>query len=83
MKVNKYKVEYNKNRANKIAWVELNAKIYNLCLKRSPPDLDSVLKANRKWDTVMVDQDVICLLLVIQDITHKQNENNQSAMAYV
>ena len=76
-------VEYTDIRGKKIACVELNAKSYNLCIQHSPPDRESVLKANRKWDTVMADQDGIGLLLAIWDITHNQEEKMQRTMAYV
>ena len=63
-------------------WVELNTKKYIYNLQHSPPDLESVLKVYSGWDTVMADQDVIVLILVIQDITHNQDEKMQSTMAY-
>ena len=66
-----------------IAWVELNAKIYILCLQHRPPDLELSLKENSIWDKIMAYQDGIGLLHVIWDITHKQDENMQSTMAYV
>ena len=46
MKVDKYMVNYKEVRAKKIAWVELNERIQNLCLQHSLQDLESVLKAN-------------------------------------
>ena len=76
-------VECKEIRANKIAWVELTTKIYNLCLQHRPPDLESVLKANSRWDTAMADQDEIGLLLVIWGITYKQDKKMQITMAYV
>ena len=45
MKVDKYMVNYKEVRAKKIAWVELNERIQNLCLQHSLQDLESVLKA--------------------------------------
>ena len=83
MEVDNYMVKYKDIKANKITWVELNAKIYNFCLQHSPPDLESVLKVNSIWDKTMSDQDGIGLLHMIQYITHKQYENMQSMIAYV
>ena len=83
MKVDKYTVDYKEVRAKKIAWVEINANIYNLCLQHSPPDLESVFKANIIWDKIMLDQDIIRLIHVIWYITHKQNNKMMSTMAYV
>ena len=39
MKFEKYMVKYKEVWSEKIAWVEINANIYNLCLQYSPPDL--------------------------------------------
>ena len=83
VKVDKYMVKYKEVRAKKISWVELNWKVYNLCMQHCPPDLESVLKLNSRWDKIMADQDWIGLFHVIWDITHKQDENIQSTMAYV
>ena len=57
------------------AWEDLNTKIYNLCLQNCPPVLESVLKANIIWENISCKQNGIGLLLVIRDITHKQDEN--------
>ena len=65
------------------SWEELNAQIYNLCLQHCPPVLELVLKANSRWEKISCDQNGIGLLLVIRDITHKQDENMQSTMSYV
>ena len=59
--------------SKKISWEELNAKIYILCLQHRLPDLESLLKANSRWDKIMADQDRIGLLHIIRSITHKQD----------
>ena len=74
MKVDKYMVTYKEVRAKKISWIELNANIYNFCLQHNPLDLESVLKSNSRWDTIMADHDIIGLFHVVRDITHKQDE---------
>ena len=56
MKVSKYMVIYKEVIVKKIAWVELNAKIYNLCPQHSPPYLELVLNANSRWDKIILDQ---------------------------
>ena len=65
------------------AWEELNANIYTLCLHHCPPVLELVLKANSIWENISCNQNGIGLLLVIRDITHKQDEKIQSTMLYV
>ena len=45
--------------------------------------MDLVLKIKSRWDTVMVGQDGIGLLLVICKITHKQDGKIQSTVAYI
>ena len=57
-------------------------KIYNLCLQHGPQDLESVLKENSRWDTIMADQDGIGLLRVIRDIPHKKYEKMHITMSY-
>ena len=64
-------------------WEEIIAKIYNLFLQKFPPVLESVLKANSRWKNIVCDQNGIGLVLVIQDITHKQDDKMQSMMSYV
>ena len=56
MKVDKYMIKYKEVRAKKTVWVELNAKIYNLCLKHITPGLELALKANSRRDKIMADQ---------------------------
>ena len=74
MTVDKYIVKYKKIRKMVMAWVELNAKIYNLCLKHSPPDLELVLKANIRF--------IMGMLHVIWDIIHKYDNKMHRMMAY-
>ena len=83
MKVDKYMVKYKEVIAKKIALVEFNANIYNLCLQHSPPDLKSVLTSNSRWDKILADQYGFVLIHVIWDITQKQDEKMQSTMEYV
>ena len=74
MEIDKYMLIYKEVWAKKIAWVELNVRIYNFFMKHSPPDLDSVFKANSIWFKIMTDQDGIWLINVIRYITQKQDE---------
>ena len=65
------------------AWEELNANIYNICLQHFPPVIGSILKSNSRWENILCDQNRIGFLLVIRDITHKQDEKMQIMMLYV
>ena len=62
------------------AWEELNAQIYNLCLQHFPPVLESVMKANSRWEKISCDQNGISFLLVIRDIMHKKDKKMQMTM---
>ena len=62
------------------AWEELNAQIYNLCLQHFPLVLESVMKANSRWEKISCDQNGISFLLVIRDIMHKKDKKMQMTM---
>ena len=68
-----YIIDMKEYKIKRNAWEELNANICNIFLQHCPPVLESVLKANSRWGNISCDQNEIGLLLVIRDITHKQD----------
>ena len=75
--------EYKEFRSKCAAWEENKARMYNLVLLQCPRALETQLKTLSDWENISSDQDVVELLLLIRDVTHKHDETKQGTMALV
>ena len=77
-------METNKDKKKlRVAWRDINGKIYNLLLLQSAPDVVVGMKNHVDWDTVESGSDAIMLLEMLRDITHNLKESKQGVMALV
>ena len=77
-------METNKdNKKLRVAWREINGKIYNLLLLHSAPDVIVKLGNHVDWDTAESGSNAIMLLDMLRDITHNLKEIKQGVMAPV
>ena len=56
------------------AWKENKAKCYYLVLSHCPKELEQELQNLTKWTETEDNPDVVALLMMIRDITHKRSE---------
>ena len=83
MDVMEYKDNFVRHSSGKNAWDENKGRMYHLVLQHCPLELESKLKAMSNWDSVNADRDIIGLLNLVRDITHKHDETRQGTMALV
>ena len=56
---------------------------YNLVLQHCPPELETRLISQAKWEQVRANRDVVGLLQMIRDIAHNHDENKPGLMAII
>ena len=69
--------------AKKERWDDNQPRAYNLVLQHCPPELETRLTTQPKWDTVWMNRDVVSLLEMIRDITHNHDETKLGLMALI
>ena len=53
------------------AWIENRDRTYNLVLQHFPPDVEAELKNQSTWNAGQDKHNMVTLLIMIRDITHK------------
>ena len=71
------------HRVESTAWKENKSRMYNIVLCQCPKDLDTQLQSLSTWSSINSDKDVVGLLKLIRDVTHKHDETQQGTMALV
>ena len=71
------------HRVESTAWKENKSRMYNIVLCQCPKDLDTQLQSLSTWSTINLEKDVVGLLKLIRDVTHKHDETQQGTMALV
>jgi hypothetical protein len=69
--------------SKKDKWEENRPRAYNLVLQHCPPELETRLTSQAKWEKVRADRDVVSLLKMIRDIAHNHDENKPGLMAII
>ena len=83
MDVMEYKDDFVCHSSGKTAWDKNKGRMYHLVLQHCPKELEGKLKAMSSWDSVNATRNVIGLLCLVRDVTHKHDETRQGTMALV
>ena len=83
MEVNDYITAMKTYQAKEDKWDENQPRAYNLVLQHCPPELETRLTSQAKWEQVRADRDVVSLLKMIRDIAHNHDENKPGLMAII
>ena len=69
--------------SKKDKWEENRPRAYNLVLQHCPPELETRLTSQARWEKVRADGNVVSLLKMIRDIAHNHDENKPGLMAII